>query len=198
VLKEADMRFLGEAALKDIQDTYKGSPSLLEGHIRHTEIQVKLFISPPYTDGQVNYVRWVARGLQHLSEGIWTGRDLPYVYTLQDVVTSFQKRAAEGLAFEKEEFEEDPEAYRKHHKDTIISEDGPTHPWGSLYRLCTRWLEASGYEVWKVYEACRWTGEYTLADILIDMTQKGTFSCQGDLQESITRTFKTAMEKWEK
>ena len=102
------------------------------------------------------------------------------------MVRVFEGQADEALEDDKAWFEDDPEGFRKAKPRATITDGVPEHPWGEdILARCRRWLSATDYEVWKVYEDCRTAAKDALRDCLLGLTD-GSESGRS-VQESVER-----------
>ena len=116
---------------------------------------------------------WLARILTFVS-----GTEIPSDDHRLKVAETFERMAQEEWEDDKAWFIRNPASYRQQNKGCP---NGPVqHPWGDEeMALCRKWIAASDYQIWRVYEACRLAGEEELKESLLAIA-----TCWGDWADS--------------
>lgn len=125
------------------------------------EIECAVLDFARISDPRQSLSAWLARILTFVS-----GVEIPSGDHRLNVAEEFEKLAQEEWEDHKAWFEEDPARYRENNPKR---QDGPIqHPWGDeQVALCRKWIAASDYQIWKVYDACHLAGEKELKKILL-------------------------------
>jgi hypothetical protein len=163
-LTPADVEAIYKAMLSGQDDE-----SWVRERIREVAHKVEDFSERRYPTHLTDEVEWFMTVVEALLAG--DGQSVQFlsygIYSRDDVMWFVEERAESDDKDDREEWEEDPEGYRKYHH-----RDRTGHSWGDLLPILRLWAQATHYEVWAIYDAVRDAAQSSMLENLASMVSE--------------------------